>query len=258
MQANKKILNFGGPIAVLVIGFFLSKSFFLLSLGFFAGQNFLFLKNKFLKNKKLEQVNLEIPKENESKIKYDSKIYDKYNELKKVFNSQCYINVFKETSQTSLIQLERASEKFDRFIEILNNKFNSGEITYSKFFLTVEKVYLVILENLDLVKNKYIGIGGKDYDYLIERLVNLEKMEKLNKAQLDEMSAIRLKKGIVKKELKEIENLLSQTEHIISNLDKILIEVSSLKTTNNFDVDSSYSVAELERLIREAKQYSIN
>lgn len=34
MQTNKKILNFGGPVAVLVIAFFLSKSFFLLSLGF--------------------------------------------------------------------------------------------------------------------------------------------------------------------------------------------------------------------------------
>lgn len=191
-------------------------------------------------------------------FKYSIKLTNKYTQLKECFNEYRDVDLFSELATTSLIQLERSLEKFERFIVILSNKFSPEELAYSKFYITVEQVYMAILENLDLIENKLKGVGGKDYYYLINRLDGFEKMPQLTKAQFEEMSSIRQKKGMVKKEVKTINEILATTENVISNLDKILMETSNLKTSSSaLDVNGNHAISELEQLIKNAKMYNI-
>lgn len=250
-------------IILVIIGGFLLRPLSYIGVGIILG---IFLNNIFLKiensigsrnqSSSVTSQNLQTP--NTDSFKYSIKLTNKYTQLKECFNEYRSIDLFSELATTSLIQLERSLEKFERFIVVLSNKFNPQELAYSKFYITVEQVYMAILENLDLIENKLKGVGGKDYYYLINRLDGFEKMPQLTKAQFEEMSSIRQKKGMVKKEVKAINEILATTENVISNLDKILMETSNLKTSSStLDVKGNYAIIELEQLIKNAKMYNI-
>lgn len=216
------------------------------------------LDNLFVRRQELSNSTQAIENEPQG-IKFNQKFYNKAQDLKESFKDFQAINVFREEAFTSAMQLSRSTEKFDRYIEILNGKFNKEELAYSKFFLTVEQVYAAVLENLEKIDNKFKGLGGKDYVYIVQRLENLEKEPKLTQAQLEEMSAIRQKKGMVKKEMKNIREILSATEGVIVGLDRILIEVSNLNTSSSsLDVSGRFAIEELEQLIKNAGMYNLN
>lgn len=253
-----------GAVILIIIGVIVAKTIMFIGIGFILGLtlNSLLLKidNSLLfKNKLAPETIPQMPvQETEKKIKYNENLSNKYLELKESFNEFRHIDILSEPSTLSLMQLERSVEKFERFIEILSNKFDPEELSYSKFFITVEQVYVAILDNLDNIKNRLHGIGGKDYSYLLDRLDEFERMEKMTQSELEEKSTIRQKKGMVKQEMKKIHEILSTTESVISSLDRILLETSSLKTSSSkLDISGTHAISELEQLIKNAKLYNL-
>ena len=93
---------------------------------------------------------------------------------------------------------------------------------------------------------------------MVKRLESIEHLTTHTQAQIEEMSAIRYKKGMVKKELKTISEIIAVNEEVISSLDRILIETANLTTTSSsLDVSSDFARKELEELIKNARMYNI-
>lgn len=253
----------GSVITLVIVGLVLGNGILIAAgAGFLAGILVSEGLKKFEKKGKNSIENIQTERvekvEQNSGVKYDSKVEEKYRHLKMSFNEFYDIALFKENADLTITQLERTKEKFERFINILNEKFDKEEISYSKFFATVEQVYKVLMENMEKIEKKFQGIGGSDYEYLVKRLESIEHLTTHTQAQIEEMSAIRYKKGMVKKELKTISEIISANEEVISSLDRILIETANLTTTSSsLDVSSDFARKELEELIKNARMYNI-
>lgn len=252
----------GSVITLIIVGIIMGQIVVVAAgAGFLAGmfsESFLKRFDKTSRKSLEKTVTTETAEIEKAGVNYDSKVEEQYKNLKKAFNSYYDIEIFRENAGITINQLERTREKFERFRNILNEKFDKEEITYSKFFATVEQVYKVIMENMAKIENKFQGIGGSDYDYLVKRLESIEKMSAHTQTQVEEMSAIRHKKGMVKKELKTISEIIAVNEEVISSLDKILIETSNLNTTSTtLDVSSDFARKELEELIKNARMYNL-
>lgn len=253
----------GSVITLVIVGLVLGNGILIAAgAGFLAGILVSEGLKKFEKKGKNSIENIQTERvekvEQNSGVKYDSKVEEKYRQLKMSFNEFYDIALFKENADLTITQLERTKEKFERFINILNEKFDKEEISYSKFFATVEQVYKVLMENMEKIEKKFQGIGGSDYEYLVKRLESIEHLTTHTQAQIEEMSAIRYKKGMVKKELKTISEIIAVNEEVISSLDRILIETANLTTTSSsLDVSSDFARKELEELIKNARMYNI-
>ena len=262
-----KNLIFGSMITLVIVGIVLGNGVLITAgAGFLAGIFTSDILKKFekkginssIENSQNNRIERDERSEEKSGVKYDNKVEEQYRHLKTALNGYYGVELFKESAGLTLTQLDRTKEKLERFITILNEKFDKEEITYSRFFATVEQVYKVLMENMEKIEKKFQGIGGSDYEYLVKRLESIEHLTTHTQAQIEEMSAIRHKKGMVKKELKSISEMIAVNEEVISSLDRILIETSNLSTTSSsLDVSSDFARKELEELIKNARQYNI-
>lgn len=128
----------GSVITLVIVGLVLGNGILIAAgAGFLAGILVSEGLKKFEKKGKNSIENIQTERvekvEQNSGVKYDSKVEEKYRQLKMSFNEFYDIALFKENADLTITQLERTKEKFERFINILNEKFDKEEISYSKF-----------------------------------------------------------------------------------------------------------------------------
>ncbi|OQY09020.1 MAG: hypothetical protein B6I28_03765 [Fusobacteriia bacterium 4572_132] len=260
---RKDKLNDLIPILIGVIILIVLRPLFLLGIGIIIGA----LLTQMLKTKELGINNEYIPNNNmeetgklqKSDVTYNKEIIDLVELLREQFANLFNSEDYGESSRRASEQLFRIVDKFEKFKKILDSKLQKTERAYDRFLNATEGVYYNILENLEKIKNIYQAVEDIDMSYIERRINDIKMAQTVTKETQMELSSLRQRKSMAKKQLQGIEQVLSINEQAITDIDNMRIELGNLNTTSNraqFNIDKS--IADLQKMANRVSEYSIN
>jgi len=132
-----------------------------------------------------------------------------------------------------LDQIKRFNKKYGAIKNMLLQKFDETEMSYSKFNGVMSEVKNVMCLSLKSVLNKIIALDGTGYD-------GSETGEEAR---------------IYNEYINFIENAVSENEKIILRMDKMLLEVSNYNVLESQKVENLPSVVEMDELIKTISLY---
>lgn len=162
-------------------------------------------------------------------------------------------------AEQGLDQFIRIQEKFKVLNEILDKKFNAGELTYRRFLGTAEQVYLSVLDNLDAVTTMLNSSSAIDLDYVEDRLDYFESKSDKNEDDVKEMESLLERKKIKENQILKINKLLSVNEQAMTKLDATSTSIATVKTKQGkASQDIEMTIQQLEQLAESAKKYEVH
>lgn len=153
---------------------------------------------------------------------------------------------FEKDIATILEQIETFQKKKKTIKESLLQKFNSTEMSYSKFdgvILDIENVFYI---NIKSIINKLNAFDEKDYNRIMKN-----GAEKKFSGEF-----IQTKMSIYKEYISFVKNAIEDNEQIILKLDKILLELSKLNSLENGKIENMSVMKEIDELINKIKLYN--
>lgn len=200
----------------------------------------------------LEELNKDAQKKQQKKL----------DDLEKdIINCLKFTNNDKYVKQTHK-QFITIGEKFKTFQQILLKKFDSKELTFTRFFSTAEQTYSAILDNIELSVTSYIALKDIDIDYLEEKFVELKKQIESGESEkfdLEEFKAIQDRIDLRESKFSEIDEILSKNEKAITELDNLSFNLSSTKTyAGRAKQDLDKTLEDLINLINSVNKYKID
>jgi hypothetical protein len=158
-------------------------------------------------------------------------------------------------------QFEMVNNKFNSFKEILNKKFDPNELTYGRFYMTAEQTHGAVLDNIEQVVMNFKALKDIDIDYLEERFDDLKKIIDENKAEKfdeEEFEAVQGRIDLREKKFFEIDEILSNNEKAMTELNTITFKLSDLKThEGRAKQDLEQTLLELKDLAKSASRYEV-
>lgn len=154
-------------------------------------------------------------------------------------------------------QFERIQDKFEAISEILEKKFNPGELTHRRFLASAEEVYLSVLDNLNEIAGMLKTTEAIDSAYIEKRLRYFKKKKELNADDEKEINSLNKRKNIKSKQIEHINKLLSTNEQAMTSLDETMTSIASVKTKQGASQDIEQTIGQLERLAKSAKKYEL-
>lgn len=145
-------------------------------------------------------------------------------------------------------QFDLINKKFSSFKEILNKKFNPNELTYGRFYTTAEQTHGAVLDNLERIVLANKVLKDIDFAYIQERREELQKTINSGKAKdfdIQEYEAVKNREELVNKKIYEIDEILSNNEKAMTELNSITFKLSELKTS------SGRSTQDLEKTLED-------
>ncbi len=260
---RKDKLNNLIPILVGIMVIILLKPFFLLGVGILIGSGL----TKMLKTKELNSSNEQIINSNtedteradKSDVSYNKEIINSVESLREQFADLFNSEHYGKSSRRASEQLFRIVEKFEKFKKILDSKLQKTERAYDRFLSATEGVYYNILGNLEKIKNIYQAVEDIDMSYIERRINDIKMAQSVTKETQMELSSLRQRKSMAKKQLQGIEQILSINEQAITDIDNMRIELGNLNTTSNraqFSIDKS--IADLQKMASRVNEYSLD
>lgn len=152
---------------------------------------------------------------------------------------------FAKDIATILEQIERFQKKKETIKDILLQKFNSTEISYSKFDGTILDVENVFYVNIKSILNKLNAFDEEDYN----------RIRKDGAQKKFSMEFIQTKMSIYNEYILFVKNATEDNEQIILKLDKILLEISKLNTLEDGEIENMSAMKEIDELINKTKFY---
>lgn len=161
-----------------------------------------------------------------------------------------------EHVRQGITQIKMAQERFEVFKDILAEKLDTAELTYSRFIVTAEQVYLTVIENLRQVASLLKSVSTIDSDYISKRLSALNKLKTKEKADEDEIKTLIERQNLRVSQLNDVNNLLTRNEEALTLIDKTTAAVAKMKIESGATIDWEVVRQELEALIRRVSKAS--
>lgn len=153
-------------------------------------------------------------------------------------------------------QIELLQNKYSAFNDILENKFNKGEITFNRYHAMVEQVFLAVLDNLKQITNVKQGINAIDEEHINDRIQAL-KSRRLNSSGEQELDALIGRYRLLQKQRDMVQTKLAENESAMTKMDEVMAAVSVINPTNSrASMDMEDAMKELEALAKRASSYS--
>lgn len=175
-------------------------------------------------------------KSNEIKTSFDCIEALKDNKNKKTFLKDISI---------LLEQIQRIEKKKEMITEILLQKFNSSEMSYSKFqggIIEIEKLFYL---NIKSVINKLNIFDEGDY---------LRVNEECREANLSK-EFIEEKIRIYNEYISFVKDSIEDNEQILLKLDKLLLELSKFNSLEDGELENMNAMKDIDELISKIKLY---
>lgn len=158
-------------------------------------------------------------------------------------------NVWKKTFSSDikviLEQIERIKKKIYTINELLKEKFNTTEISYTKFQCIINDVEALFYINIKSIINKLNIFDEEEY----HRLSKHSTHEELSKSYSKE------KITIYNEYITFIKDSIDDNEEVLLKLDKLLFELSKLNSLEDGDLEKMMSMKEIDDLINKTKYY---
>ncbi|MBF0104789.1 MAG: hypothetical protein HQM16_05630 [Deltaproteobacteria bacterium] len=152
-------------------------------------------------------------------------------------------------------QFDMIHARFESIQKVLADKIQPGELTFNRYMGTAEQVYLSVLDNLQSIATLIKSSGNIDEDYIKGRFDCLKKLNTLAKADEEELETLERRLELRKKQLDEINTLLTSNEKAMTELDQTTASLASAKIVKGrASVDMESAIADLEDLARRAQK----
>lgn len=166
---------------------------------------------------------------------------DYINALKLTYSKK----TFENDINTLLEQIERFNNKKKTIKDILLQKFNDTEMSFSKFNTTISDIEDVFYLNIKSILNKLNAFDEKDYD----RIKKNSAKKKFN------TEFLQTKMSIYNEYISFIKDSADDNEQILLKLDKILLEISKLNSLEDGELENMTAMKEIDELINKIKLY---
>jgi hypothetical protein len=141
-------------------------------------------------------------------------------------------------------QLERMKKKKETLLNVLNERFDTTELSYKKFAsvtLEVEKLFYL---NVRSILNRLNVFDESEFES-----IRSQKLTKFSRELLEE------KTNVYNEYLSFVKNSLGTNEEILLKLDKLLLEISRLDSFEPGDIEKMPCMQEIDTLIKQTKFY---
>ncbi len=154
--------------------------------------------------------------------------------------------IFEKDIATILEQIEMFKKKRETIKEVLLQKFDITEMSYSKFDGVISDIEDFFYINIKSIINKLNAFDEKDYNRI--RKGGAEK--KFSK------EFILTKMRIYDEYISFVKKATEDNEQIILKLDKILLELSKLNSLEDGKIENMSAMKEIDELINKIKLYN--
>lgn len=155
------------------------------------------------------------------------------------------VKVLKNDIALALDQLERIEKKRNALLDVLGQRFEQTELSYKKFMAVIDEVEKLFYLNIRGILNKLGVFAASDFN----RMADQPKASQLS-------SKVAQKKTALYQEyLAYVTGYLEANEEIMLKLDKLLLEISLLGSTDYRDVEEMPCMKEIDTLIKQTKLY---
>lgn len=153
--------------------------------------------------------------------------------------------IFEKDIDTILEQIEMFKKKRESIKEVLLQKFDITEMSYSKFDGVISDIENVFYLNIKSIINKLNAFDEKDYN----RIKNYGE-KKFSR------EFVQTKMRIYGEYITFVKEAIEDNEQIILKLDKILLELSRFNSIENGKIEDMSAMKEIDDLINKIKLYN--
>jgi len=151
--------------------------------------------------------------------------------------------IFEKDITTILEQIEMFQKKRETIKEVLLQKFDITEISYSKFDGVISDLENVFYMNIRSIINKLNAFDKKDYD----------RIKKEDRKFSNEFFQEKL--SIYNQYITFVKKAIEDNEQIILKLDKILLELTKFNSLEGGKIEDMIAMKEIDDLINKIKLY---
>lgn len=153
--------------------------------------------------------------------------------------------IFEKDISTILEQIEMFQKKRETIKQVLLQKFDVTEMSYSKFDGVISDVENVFYINIKSIINKLNAFDEKDYDR-----IRKDGEKKFSK------EFVNTKMRIYGEYISFVKHAIEDNEQIILKLDKFLLELSKFNSLEDGKIENMSAMKEIEELINKIQLYS--
>ena len=152
--------------------------------------------------------------------------------------------IFEKDITTILEQIEMFQKKRETIKQVLLQKFDITEMSYSKFDGVISDIENVFYINIKSIINKLNAFDEKDYNR-----IRKDGEKKFSK------EFINTKMRIYGEYISFIKKAIEDNEQIILKLDKFLLELSKFNSLEDGKIENMSAMKEIDELINKIKLY---
>lgn len=152
---------------------------------------------------------------------------------------------FQKVISTIIEQIDMFQKKKETIKQVLLQKFDATEISYTKFNDVILNVENVFNANIKSIINKINAFDEKDY--------NRMRKDEENKFSKEFINA---KMQIYGDYISFVKNATEDNEQVILKLDKFLFEVSKFDSLEHGEIENMNAMKEMEELINKIQLYN--
>lgn len=156
-----------------------------------------------------------------------------------------HIKSLKDHVSLALDQLERMDKKQKTFLEILAQRFDPAELSYKKFRSVIEGVQSLFYLNMKGILNKLHVFDPSEFSRFAAKPKDAPFSNQL----------VQKKSDLYKEYVAYITGYLEANEEISLKLDKLLLEMSLLGSTDYKEIEEMPCMKEIDALIGQTKYY---
>lgn len=154
------------------------------------------------------------------------------------------IKVLEEDVTLVISQLERMKKKREAFLNVLNHRFDPGEMSFKKFASVSQEVEKLLYLNVRSILNRLHVFDKAEYGNMLTskpKGLTPEMMQKKNKVYNDYLTYLKTS--------------LNTNEEILLKLDQLMLEISRLDSFEEGDIEQMPCMKEIDLLIKQTKLY---
>lgn len=143
-----------------------------------------------------------------------------------------------------LEQLDRMLKKKDTLLNVLNQRFDTTELSYKKFTSVTQEVEKLFYLNVRSILNRLNVFDESEFESVMNK-----KSTQFSQELLQE------KTNVYNEYLSFVKGSIGTNEEILLKLDKLLLEISRLDSFELGDIENMPCMQEIDSLIKQTKYY---
>jgi hypothetical protein len=144
----------------------------------------------------------------------------------------------------ALEQLDRMKKKKETLLNVLNERFDTTELSYKKFASVTQEVEKLFYLNVRSILNRLNVFDESEFESVMS-----QRPTKFSRELLQE------KTNVYNEYLSFMKSSLGTNEEILLKLDKLLLEISRLDSFEPGDIENMPCMQEIDSLIKQTKFY---